>query len=1045
MRRGSRSSLGRPFAVVALACGIAAVERSGAAQRTPPAPTRTVAITGQSLGGFVLPTLPIAGSLELSARQAWNWVVDDTQRLLLRGDVTIRLGAFTFSSREVAIWLNRLPTAAGEVTQIVLYFEEATDPTSRAGFGAGGRDLLVTASSLGDVTLRVGNIQPAPPPPSEVLRAGQERVAAYLRRLTREVEERTARLERLPHLDRETPAKFRVEPMPVPGEPAFPPEPPAPQDPTTARLPGARSMSDLPIVRPEGTVDFSAREVVVETEQDLVSVSGSVLVDLDADGPDGPQRIELRAERGVLFLEQGAMARVARGRRDLSAADVAGIYLEGGVIATDGNYTLRASRVYYDFKGNKATIVDAILRTYVRGAGSVTLVARAAEMRQLSATEFQAEQATLSTSEFFLPHLSIGVERVTVTQPPPGIAGPATIAANDITFRAGTLPFFFLPGYEGTAEPQPLRAIETGYRSDLGAELLTRWDLLQLMGMAPEGIDAEVTVGGYTERGPAGGVELKLAKGQQAGNLEIFGLYDFGGTDRTSSGLDVEKSSSLRGIVDGQYQTMLRSDLSLQAQLAYISDETFITTFRRSDFANRRFYDTSVYLNWLQSNTSLTFLGTYGLNDYLSNSYLLASRGYQVSEIPDLAYRRYGDDIFDGVLWTQNWRATLMQLRPTSETPAKYGIPAAAFGVVDPNTDLGQAYFEAGYRDNFVTRLSTRHEFSLPIAEDNWTIAPFVHGELDAYLGDEFDAYSTDAESWRALVGGGVRGSMRFLRIDDATRSKFFDINRVRHIIEPNATLWAGYDTVDTGAMPIYDQSVEGQSQGLAAQVGVRQQWQTQRGGPGAWRSVNFLTIDVGGVVNDRGSEYQPDDAPNPFQVAQSPIPSFYTFRPELSQWGSNLYGAASWQISDTFTLAGTGVYLVEDREYITDPDAILRNLAKGSIGLEIRHSPDLTSYVEYRYVAPTQSELLQFGALYRVGKKYLVALTPQFDVREGEVRRIEGSLVRTFPDFLLNFTAGYDRIEDQTTVALSLRIPADPGGGSQAAWSGYSSDLRPR
>lgn len=1047
---GSRNPAPIPLRAAA-GLALAVLLASSALGQTPPADKRLVAITGQSLGGFVLPNQPIGGALAMSSRQAWTWTVEDTQRLLLRGDVTIRLGSFSFSSDEALVWINRLPTASGEVTQIALYFEEATDPTSRAGLGAGGRDLLVTASTIGAVSLRSTSVQQSAPPPTPILRAGAERLAGQLRRLTRELDEGTARLARLPSRDAETPAHLRIDPPPVPGEPAFPPPPPPPpDDPTTALVPRPRQQTDLPIMKPEGTVGFAARDIVVETAQDIVTVSGSVLVDLDVDGPDGPQRVELRAERGVLFLVPGAMERVSRGRRDLSAEDVVGIYLEGGVVATDGRYTLRASKIYYDFAGNRATIVDAILRTYIRGQGATTLYARASEMRQLSANEFEADQATISTSEFFVPHLSIGVERVTITEPPPGVGGPAMIRADDIVFRAGTMPFFFLPGYEGTAEPQPLRGIETGYRDDLGAEILTRWDLLQLMGMAPEGVDAELLAGGYTERGPAGGVQFSLARGQQSGSLDLFGLQDFGGTDRTSSGLDVERpDNTFRGIADGEYQTALSPNVQLQAQLAYITDETFVTTFRRGDFANRREYETSIYLNRVEANTALSFLTSYGLNDYLSNSYLLASRGYQVSKIPELAYRRYADDIFDGILWTQSWSATAMSLRPTSETPARYGIPVEAFGVASPDTDLGQAYFDAGYRDAIANRVSTRHELSLPFAEDNWTFAPFAHASFDGYLEENFDAYSDDADRWRAIMGGGVRGSMRFVKIDDAARSRFFDIRRVRHIIEPNATLWAGYDTLEQGALPIYDQSIEGASGGLAAQVGVRQQWQTQRGGPGAWQSVNFLTIDAGAVINDRGSEFQADDLTNPLQYAQSPIPAFYTFRPELSQWGSHVYGAGSWQISDTLTLAGTGVYLIDDRAGITDPDAVLRNLAKGSIGIEMRHAPDVSSYIEYRYIAPTQSELLQLGVLYRIGKKYLLAFSPQIDLKEEDLRRIQGSLVRTFPDFLLSLNAGYDLIEDQTSVSLSLRVPNDASGGggvdSSSAWTGFSSDLRPR
>jgi hypothetical protein len=35
-------------------------------------------------------------------------------------------------------------------------------------------------------------------------------------------------------------------------------------------------------------------------------------------------------------------------------------------------------------------------------------------------------------------------------------------------------------------------------------------------------------------------------------------------------------------------------------------------------------------------------------------------------------------------------------------------------------------------------------------------------------------------------------------------------------------------------------------------------------------------------------------------------MPAIYTFRPELSQWGSHGYGAMVWQLSDSLTMGGT-------------------------------------------------------------------------------------------------------------------------------------------
>lgn len=103
-------------------------------------------IDGASLGGFVLPTKPVDGGCTISATEVWRWKTDDTQRLYLEGDVRIGVGGYSFSATRATMWINRLPLAGTAATQVAIWFERADEPTRRAGLGASGRDLLVTAT-----------------------------------------------------------------------------------------------------------------------------------------------------------------------------------------------------------------------------------------------------------------------------------------------------------------------------------------------------------------------------------------------------------------------------------------------------------------------------------------------------------------------------------------------------------------------------------------------------------------------------------------------------------------------------------------------------------------------------------------------------------------------------------------------------------------------------------------------------------------------------------------------------------------------------------
>ena len=70
----------------------------------------------------MLPILPISHDLRLDAERVVEWTVDETKRLLLQGDVEIELGTYDFRAKTAVVWINRLPSAQGMVTQFAAWF-----------------------------------------------------------------------------------------------------------------------------------------------------------------------------------------------------------------------------------------------------------------------------------------------------------------------------------------------------------------------------------------------------------------------------------------------------------------------------------------------------------------------------------------------------------------------------------------------------------------------------------------------------------------------------------------------------------------------------------------------------------------------------------------------------------------------------------------------------------------------------------------------------------------------------------------------------------
>ncbi|MHC4082243.1 MAG: LPS assembly protein LptD [Planctomycetota bacterium] len=960
---------------------------------------KTVPVTGDRLTGFVLPVEPLVTDIRLRALRARAWDVEDTRCLVLEGDARVVVGAYDLRGAAAVVWINRIPSPEGLINQIAVYFEQAEQAAHGAAVGMRGRKLLVTGSARGAVKLDVALLEPGRPPEMNLVRQAQRRLGAYLRGL---LVEPLPPLAQRPQFD-----SVRQPPMqpPRPGDPVRrPPAPPAPEVEVARPQPTAP-----PLLEPEGTLWFSWGNLHVDTgeQENVITATGSVVVQYVTDrGDERWSQLTLSAQRAVVFTDPGPIETLLTGRT--SVESIRGIYLEGNVIVTadKGDYSVRAPQAYYDFRSNQAIIAEAVLRTYDRSY-RVPVYARAEEMRQIAANQWTARRARVSTSEFFTPHFALGARRVTVTERPgradPGqepVESSVHIESRDNTLELSGFPVMYWPQLSGTVEDVPLRGLEVGGNDSKGVGVRTKWNAFALMGKEkPPGVDAELRVDGFTKRGPGGGIFLTYDRAAINGAVDLYYLHDEG-EDRTSSGRDVEPDDENRGLALWEHQIRLDRHWTFQGQASYISDETFVTSWRKRDFYDRREYETAAYLKHLNDNAAFTALTKYNLNDFISNSYLLASRAYQVQKVPEVAYRRYGDSLFDdSVTYSTETRVSRVRFSLEESTPNELGVPGAAFGI-PPNTPIDSALRAAGYNEQWVSRFDTRHEVAMPIHAGALNVMPFLVGRFTTYS-DDFKDFNGTTDKDRAFGAAGVRMQTQIQRVDNSVDSRLFDLHRLRHIIEPRIVAWYGVtNNLDLGELPVYDQSVEAIGGGSVIEAAVHSVWQTQRGGPGRWHSVDVLTVDASYVYNS-------DDV-----NVSSPTPQMFDYRPEYSQFGDHVYGSMIWLFSDHFSIAGQATYDL-------DNDV----MARGSIGTELRHTPVLATFVEYRYIDASDNELLEVGWNYELTPKYRVSLRPQWDFDEDDFRAVRLIVTRSFPDFQIAVEVRRDEIEDETTIGASMDL----------------------
>ena len=953
----------------------------------PGAASRAISLQGVGLA-------PAEGDATLSSLRATIWTEGEVQRIYLDGWVSASVGPYEFSAQQAVGWISRHDNGHGIVSEIALYLEKVSTVTRASGMSSEGDQLLVTAAINGQVHLRCDdfneNIETIP---SDLLDRGEARLLAHLS------QERQSQ-----------PSGPQVERIAPPQQPALI-EQPKPTQPGGPPLDFFRPTVGIPpqatiAFRMDGRLEYHLSD---DGSEGTITLRDNLVVqylELSVRPPERePRQLTLTADRAVLFTDPIDPAQLQQ--QQLGADAVRGIYLEGNVVATDGQYTMRGPRMYYEFATNRAIVLDGVVHTYSQEA-RVPIYMRAEEIRQTTRNEWQADHVRISTSEFYTPHVGIGAGTVTLQKREDATTRQTEDYLNvrNATLRVGDVPIFWLPGYKGRVEEFPLRRVSMGFSGQDGPTVKTEWDLLGIMGWeTPFGYDtdASLLLDYYGDRGPAVGLDVVYRDADSHGRFFGYLIQD-DGEDRLSSGARRNVDNETRGIATWSHFSRLPDDWVFISEVSYISDPNFVDSFFPGDAEERREYQTRLFARKQRDNWAFETYLKYDLNNIIANEDALQSQGYLVEKLPEIGYYRYADSLFNGrMTWSSEYQLSRMRLSFPDYTLRQIGQGQAGFGM-PPSTNFSAAALMAGYRENFVNRFTTRQELTYPMQLGIFRIVPFVVGRFTAY-DDDFSEFSRQAEDLRYFGGGGVRVATQFSNVDNTVDSRLFDLHRMRHIIEPSLTFFSADSDAGPGDYPIYDLDVEGISTGTVMRVGMRNTWQTQRGGPGRWRSVDVFTLDTDFVLHS--AETQGDYS----------VPRYFDYRPELSRFGDHFAGDFLWLVSDQFALAGNVIYDLNEG-----------SIARSAIGYRLDHSRDLYSYTDLRYAEADNSDLLTVGLGYTLTPLYNFRGSMTFDLNRNDAQSTNLELIRKTPQMDLILGFNYDQIRDDTTISVSIS-PRGTGG----------------
>lgn len=948
---------------------------------------------------------PIAGEVELNAQAAWIWREGQTHCIQLEGDVVVRIAGSEFSARAASIWLRKLGDF-NERTRYQIYavFEDMRSADGTITMQARQLPVRGVIELTRPLVMRVD--AQFNQPPKIGTPAGQSLVRSqqvFAQRLLGQTQEQSQAQAARPWSSPETATQS------IPSDSAG-----VSSEAVTQRANNLLPEPRGPVFDPDGVFSIAiGGKVVVDGarsgKQSIITADGGVRVQYQS--PSTKRWIDFRAERIVIYTRGDEPV---SGVSQLSSSQIEGIYLEGGVFAGDDQWAVRSPRMYLDVVNNKALMIDTVFWTTDQQS-SMPLYVRAESVRQTASDEFLASNATISNTAFFEPDVTLGIKDIRVTLEPDTTAQQredprpnVLVEAKSVTLKAGPIPLLWLPGFKGDPSDFPLRQIKIGDSNRSGLAIQTRWNALSLFKIdAPPGVELDLNLDYYSERGFAFGTQASWNTQNHKGGLFAYLLPDDNGTDITASGKRIERDGETRGIFAFHDIWRVTNQWTVISELSYVSDEAFVPALFEEQARTTEALRNRIVLERLSDDSLLSLELGSPVNDFIVPEHQLQSPGYSVARTPEVSFVTLGKDLLPDIepgLLTYSFeaRAGVLRLAFSEVEAREYGFTTNsladdAFGTTATQS-LGDKFRAMGLDEGAVTRLDTRHELSSRFDLGPLRINPFLVGRVTAY-DDDFAAFSPGQdEDVRFWGSGGVTLSTTISKVDDNVESRLLDLHRIRHIIEPSITIWGSDSNFEPTDVPIFDDEIEGLIEGTSIRAAIDQTWQTKRGGVGRWRDVDLIKVRTEYVNTS-------DDA------GTSPIPEYFSSRPELSNPGEYFGASMVIQPTEALALAGEWVYDLESHQ-----------TAKSSIGAILENRPGFTTSIEYRTVEPLDATFLTVGASYRLSDKYAISTNANYNFRLEDFQTFNTQVLRRFQIGTVGATIRYDNIRGETSIGFVLR-----------------------
>jgi hypothetical protein len=706
-------------------------------------------------------------------------------------------------------------------------------------------------------------------------------------------------------------------------------------------------------------------------------------------------------------------------------------YFEGDVrvymtpaAGTRNEIRMRAERVYYQFATDQAILTDVVFHTY-DAQKNIPIFMRADKVRQMSIGEFKVDGVELSSSAFDTPTYGLYAGHAYVRAEDSGdprLGERVTYNADNVILNAFGLPVFYFPSVGGTmtARGSAFRNIQIVNSSTFGDGVRTQWGLFEFLGLVPpKDVDTSFRVDYLSSRGVAGGLDGKYETSiiddttkqslADVGDFHAYFVDDHGQDVLGAARANETPTDQLRGRAYFENQAYITPDVEAQVRLGYVSDSNFMAQWFPDEFNDGLPVDESFYLKYQKNSQVFT-----GLLEGQPNRAISVADEEQtnseISRLPELGYYDAGSSVLDDHLtfFSENTASALKFVRNTQSLAEQGFYPGVQPGI--------PAYEYTGDPGQTIYRGDAREEIDYPINAGPFKVVPYAFGRYTGYshgvapplkapqsksLPTDVDVTSTQN---RLMAGAGLRMSTDFWRVDDSVESDLFDLHRLRHIVEPELNVFTSSSTVDQNRLFIYDQPIDAVNDVTAVQLALHQRWQTKRGGPGRWRSVDFFTLNLSGnfFANQPANQFRaPTDFRGYFDYSQ----------PEASLARNSANADATWRISDsTAVLADVQQNLDKVK------------LATASVGIAIQRDARLSYFVGTRYIADLNSNIATLEINYMLDRKYSISATESLDLNQSKNEYYTVAITRAFDNFSMALHFYYDQSSNDKGVSFTFQ-----------------------